>query len=177
MNSQTSNPEQAISLVPGVYRIQAAAEAFRISRSSMNRYIKRLNLYLEDIEHQGKLVKGVVLDEVSIQKISQSVNQSPTTPINQWSSNEQPIINHDQPPVNQRLIEAELQLEKHIQRNRDLEALIAAKDALIDSKQSEINTLKTSLVILERNSQDKPIELIPAQPIGLLGKIRQWFKA
>jgi hypothetical protein len=143
----------------------------------MNRYIKRLDLPLEDIEHQGKLVKGVVLDEASIQKINQAVNHPIATPINHRSANQQPITSPEQPLVNQKLIETELQLEKHIQRNRDLEALIAAKDALINSKQSEINTLKTSLVILERNSQAQPIELFPSKPIGLLGKISQWLKS
>lgn len=177
MNSQALDTEQALNVVPGVYRIQAAAEAFHISRSSMNRYIGRFKLSLEDIEHQGKLVKGIVLDEATISRISRAISQHSTTSVNQVSTSDQPKKTNDQPLINHRLIEVEHQLEKQIQRNKDLEALLTVKDALIDSKQSEINTLKTSLVILERNSQDKSIELIPSQPLGLLGKIQQWFKA
>jgi hypothetical protein len=175
MNHQTEG-EQTLVIAPGIYRIIEVAEAFKVSRSTINRYISKFKIQLADLEYQGKIVKGIVLDHVLIMSIDhavkQGVNQQLTSMDDQWLTDEQ----DEQPVVNQALEIMASKLEAANQRFIDLEAhykaLLIERNRIIESKDSEISTLKTAMVMVERLNQYEILNITApkANPFGRLGE-------
>lgn len=188
MSSQTVG-EHPLVIAPGVYRVSQIAETFRVSRSSINRYIAKLNIPVGDVEYQGKFVKGVSVDEAAIRGIEQLVNQgcgqSLTGLVNHGLSDndgEQSMDNH---LFRSDLLEAKSKLEEARQKIDDLNAklidqkamyerLIDSNNKLIKSKESEITTLKTSMVMIEQLKRYGALDATTSKP-GPLARLGQWL--
>ncbi len=151
------------------YRINQLVALLGKSRPTIEKYIERFSVERTAIEHNGKTVQAVVLTAENIRQItggSQRVDQGDHDPV----ANVDSVASH---ALDERLRAAEERIES-------LKALLEERQRLIDSKESEINTLKTSLLILERNNQQmlqgKQIELIPASSGGsVMGKLKNWL--
>lgn len=172
--------ERAPLLSPGTYRIQELSERLGVARTTAERYIERFSIPTTETNFQNRKVKALILDEENIQKILSLLDKgtshtSETRSIHSSENNPNQSSRLSTLEQEKALLENELQAAK--QRIEDLKSVLDERERLVTSKDSEISTLKTALMIVERANKDKPIELIPAQPTGLLGKIRKWFKA
>lgn len=169
-------PEHSPVLSPGTYRIQELSEKLGVARTTAERYIERFSIPTAEIHFQNKKVKALILDEASIVKIlSQTDTSSIGTSENRSSqSSEKPPEQTSRVSVlkqEKNILEKDLQAAH--QRIEDLKALLDERERLIIAKDSEVSTLKTALMIVERNNHEKTIELVPKQSIGLIGKMRQ----
>jgi hypothetical protein len=63
-------------LKPGVYRISELAKQLNVHRCSVDRYIEKLGLEIQEISFQNRLVKGIVLDEEQLQKLLTYVQEN-----------------------------------------------------------------------------------------------------
>lgn len=157
-------------LEPGIYRIKQLSDLLGVSRTTIDRYIERFSLPLEEVHHGGKPVKGIVLDQESIEKIQTAI-QTGATGASELLLN--PSNTHEH-PLNE-------QLENMRKQVQTLEKSLAVAEAqnklmqdLLDSRASEISTLKSALMLAERHSQQRPLELTP-KPVGLIGKLKSLF--
>lgn len=172
-----SEPAYSPTLAPGTYRIQELSERLGVARTTAERYIERFSIPTTEISFQNKKVKALILDESSIAKILSQTDISSSGTIKHRSSqsSEKTL---EQSRRASRLEQEKSILEKDLQaanqRIEDLKTLLDERERLIIAKDSEVSTLKTALMIVERNNQDKTIELVPKQPVGLLGKMRQF---
>jgi predicted site-specific integrase-resolvase len=172
--------EKAPLLPPGIYRIQELSERLGVARTTAERYIERFSIPTTETNFQNRKVKALILDEETIQKILSLADKgesrtSDTRSSQSSENNPNQSSRLSELEREKALLESELQAAR--QRIEDLKSVLDERERLVMSKDSEISTLKTALMIVERANQDKPIELITSQPFGLLGKIRQWFKA
>jgi predicted RNase H-like nuclease (RuvC/YqgF family) len=164
--------ERAPMLSPGTYRIQELSERLGVARTTAERYIERFSIPTTETNFQNRKVKALILDGENIQKILSLLDKGTSHSGEKNPNQSSRLSTLEQEKT---MLENELQAAK--QRIEDLKSVLDERERLVTSKDSEISTLKTALMIVERANKDKPIELIPAQSSGLLGKIRQWFKA
>lgn len=158
------------------YRINQLVEMLGKSRPTIEKYIERFSLERVTVEYGGKTVQAVVFTAENIKQIMgrlQTVDQV----------NHEPSVNDYEPTRNPDAREPAVydeRLRAAEDRIEGLKALLEERQKLIDSKENEIATLKTSLLILERNNQQmlqgKQIELIPASSGGsVVGRLKNWF--
>jgi predicted RNase H-like nuclease (RuvC/YqgF family) len=168
MNTHQDEHVHTQAIKPGISRVQELADLLDVSRTTINRYIEKFSLQLEDLVHQNKPVKGIVLDDDSIEKITILLNQGSTDQDDRCPS----MINHQDTQV-QPMFERMVELEKG---RATLETEVRLLKELLTSKDSEISTLKSALLIAERYSQQKPIIELEAKPLGLIGKLKALLK-
>ena len=168
---------------PGNYRITELAEILSVSRTTIERYIQRYSLETARLSFQNKVVRGVHLDEEKAALLSQLIGMGErgsyggactgvTPPGTTMGERGMTPLAEQVETLQEQVHQLEIErarLETELKRIADLERLIESKD-------SEISTLKTSLLILERKASDPvTVTSTTSKPVGLIGKIRQWL--
>jgi len=162
-------PVHTLGIPPGIYRVQELAERLSVSRTTIDRYIKRFSIEITDVIYQNKPVKALIIDEriaAEMQALSgeavKQVHPSIQTPVEPEEGTRSDLFERDNLILNERL-------DASLTRISDLERLLA-------SKESEISTLKTALTIVERHNQESvPALEFQRKPTGLIDKIKTLF--
>lgn len=143
--------KEALMLKPGTYRISELSDKLNKSRKTIERYVDKLRLKTTEIEHNNKLVTGVILtveDADKVQTYIESLSGQGTVPR---------TVHTDTPDITlvnlltQERDSLKLQLQQALEHNKQLEARMG----------ETIEALKTSLAVLKRDNEKMEAKLNP----------------
>jgi septal ring factor EnvC (AmiA/AmiB activator) len=150
-------------LTPGTYRLAELEGLFGRTRKTIERYIERFSLEKTEVDFAGRKVAAVILDQESIDRIKSEIGESfDTTDTNGSNANDihSSLITLLEQEKNSLL--EQLQASQREARQLDVdnarlaakaeshEQLLALKDEALKAKDETIQSLKTSMVVLER---------------------------
>ena len=149
---------ETLMLKPGTYRISELSGELKKSRKTIERYVDKLKLKKTEIEHNNKLITGVILTAEDINRVHtyiESVSSQGTEPrTTNTDITSNPLIEL----ITKERDGLKSQLKQALEHNKQLEIRMG----------ETIEALKTSLSILKRDNEklesklNPTINLIPA---------------
>jgi hypothetical protein len=143
--------KEALMLKPGTYRISELSDKLNKSRKTIERYVDKLQLKTTGIEHNNKLVTGIILsteDADRVQTYIESVSIPGTEP--RTSNTNTPDITLVD-LITQERDSLKLQLQQALEHNKQLETRMG----------ETIEALKTSLTVLKHDNEKMEAKLNP----------------
>jgi chromosome segregation ATPase len=150
-------------LTPGTYRLAELEGLFGRTRKTIERYIERFSLEKTEVDFAGRKVAAVILDQESIDRIKSEIGESfDTTDTNGSNANDIPsslitILEQEKNSLLEQLQASQREARQLDVDNARLaakaeshEQLLALKDEALKAKDETIQSLKTSMVVLER---------------------------
>lgn len=159
--------KEALMLKPGTYRISELSAKLNKSRKTIERYVDKLQLKTTEIEHNNKLVTGVILTTEDVGKVQtyiESVSIHGTEP-RTGNANTPNITLVDL--ITQERDSLKLQLQQALEHNKQLESRMG----------ETIQALKTSLAVLKHDNEKMEAKLNPTiNLIPTLSRETVWQK-
>jgi len=155
-------------LTPGIYRLSELEELLGRTRKTIEKYIERFGLNITEVEYCGRNVRAVALDQRSITLILKGIGEYQDSILKGSQEYQDPTIStgNESPRTPSEIDARELweQLKSYQEEIRRLdvdnarliakaevhEQLLALKDEAIEAKNEAIQSLKASMVVLER---------------------------
>ncbi len=168
------------------YRLNELADLIGRARPTVDRYAAKYFFERTTVTYKGKQVSAVILSAENIQQISKALQQDldgdRNSVINELPTDDEGALQQGyealQRDHDQKVILLESKLEASQEKVADLKALLleqkAMYDRLIESKDSEISTLKTSMVMMEQLKRYGALDATPSKP-GPLARLGQWL--
>lgn len=180
-------------LKPGTYKISDLATRLKVHRTSVERYIQKLELELTEIESKGRPVKAVVLaNHAQADRLLSYVHENKgmndghlsndtDMHVQQGSMSEQCVSTSKSHGVITFEAYQELQeklLESEVSRAKlegELNGLKQANEALTRTVDALENTIKATLLLEGKRSES--IHYLPSNQnqVGFLGRLKQLF--
>ena len=177
----------SLTLRDGVaYRKNQLAALIGRTRPTVERYAERFSFEETTVSHKGKQVSAYILTPENIEQIATALQQDRDVDHDGLVNGLQPdVVTHsqqdhdlgegDRDPY---ITELELKLEAALQRIDDLKASFDKREELykklVSSKNDEISTLKTSMVMMERLKRYGALDVGERKP-GPLARLGQWL--
>jgi hypothetical protein len=193
-------------LTPGTYRLAELEDLLGRTRKTIERYIERFQLEKTEVDFAGRKVAAVILSQDSIDRLRLELGYTfDTTETKPSLSNDipgslMPLLEQEKNSLLEQLQASQSEARRLEVENARLSAkaesheqLLALKDEAIQAKDETIQSLKTSMVVLERaNNQlqgekrlleDKknppvtyePVSQNQGKPKGFWGKLKFVF--
>lgn len=168
------------------YRLNELADLIRRARPTVDRYAAKYSFERTTVNYKGKQVSAVILSAENIQQISEALQQDldgdRNPVISGLPTDDGKVLQQGcdvlQRDHDQMVILLESKLEASQEKVADLKALLleqkAMYDRLIEAKDSEISTLKTSMVMLEQLKRYGALDATPSKS-GPLARLGQWI--
>lgn len=146
---------------PGSYRLSELATKMGVSRTSVERYVKRYGLEPARLSYKNKVIRGVYLDEEKAAIMTELAARSAARRSGPATAPAlvQDLINQME-AQKARLKEIELAMTQMETEQKHVKAL----ERLLASKENEIATLKKSLALMERIVERPPEKPRPFGP-------------
>jgi chromosome segregation ATPase len=193
-------------LTPGTYRLAELEDLLGRTRKTIERYIERFKLEKTEVDFAGRKVAAVILSQDSIDRLRLELGDTlDTTETKLNNSNDIPSSLMTLLEQEKNSLLAQLQASQSEARRLEVEnarlsakaesheQLLALKDQAIQAKDETIQSLKTSMVVLERannqiqsekrlleDKQNPPVTYEPVsqnkdKPKGFLDKLKYVF--
>lgn len=168
------------------YRINELAEIINRSRPTIERYSKRFSFKNTTVEYKGKTVSAVILTAENIEQIATALQQGDDLDRDPIVIGDRLRVTNPLQPDNDpdqadhhRIDMLSSKLEAAQEKINDLQARLSEQknvyDKLIESKDSEISTLKTSMVMMEQLKRYGVLD-VGERKTGALARLGQWIK-
>jgi uncharacterized protein (DUF3084 family) len=158
-------------LTPGTYRLSELEELFGRTRKTVERYIERFELTKTEIDYAGRKVSAVILTQHNIDQIKPEIGESlePTKTKHEntyeGKSSISTLLEQEKIAISDQLKASQEDVWRLSIENARLsvkvenhEQNLALKDEAIKAKDETIQSLKTSMVVLERANKQMEIE-------------------
>jgi hypothetical protein len=189
-------------LTPGTYRLAELEELLGRTRKTIERYIERFQLEKTEMDFSGRKVAAVILSSESIERIRSEIGESLDTTetkpniSNELSSTIRTFLEQEKNSILEQLQASQSEARRLEVENARLlaklenhELLVALKDEVMKAKDETIQSLRTSMVVLERANKQLEIEkhlledkrkpavsYAPVQNGGLWGRLKHVFR-
>jgi chromosome segregation ATPase len=190
-------------LVPGTYRLAELEELLGRTRKTVERYIERFGLEKTEIDYSGRKVLAVSLTSDSIERIRTEIGDSlestgsktldphvlPSSLIGLHEQEKESLLEQLKASHSE-LIRLEMENARLAAKAESHEQLLSLKDEAIEAKDETIQSLKTSMVVLERankqlegekrligDKQHPSVAYAPmdAKPLGFWNRLKYAF--
>lgn len=188
-------------LTPGTYRLAELEELLGRTRKTIERYIERFQLEKTEVDFSGRKVAAVSLSKESIERIRSEIGESleatdtKTSSPNELSSTIRTFFEQEKNSVLEQLQASQSEARRLEVENARLlakmenhELLVALKDEAIKAKDETIQSLRTSMVVLERankqletekhlleDKQKPAVSYAPVQNAGFWERLKHVF--